>query len=163
MRIHNCNFCSAPVYPGHGLMLIRNDSTTFKFCKSKCRKAHNRKWHPIKTRWTKAYRTFHKKESYKLQNTVTDLNQYDRQVYLNVLKMMPQLQHLDATQRKAQIHKRIMEIKEMNKEIDTNILRKHGKLLLDLEENKNIEENTKKNEQIENEENISENVQMNTK
>ncbi|KRH94130.1 putative Ribosomal protein [Pseudoloma neurophilia] len=129
MRIVNCSFCSAPIYPGKGVMLIRNDCSVFKFCRSKCNKAFKRKWHPIKTRWTKAYRNFHNKEKYVQNEASVEAVKYNRELFAKVLNMMPAMAFVESQQRKAEIFKRIMEIKEKNKEIDINILKKHGHLL----------------------------------
>jgi large subunit ribosomal protein L24e len=122
MRIEKCYFCSGPVYPGHGIVFVRNDCKMFRFCRSKCHKNFKAKRNPRRIRWTKAYRKTHGKELVtdpvlnfeKARDTAT---RYDRDTWVNTIQGMERIDKIkqdregrfwEQRMKRAQHHKREM-------------------------------------------------------
>lgn len=94
MRLETCYVCSSTIYPGHGMMFVRNDSKCFRFCRSKCRTNFNMKRNPRKLRWTKAFRKAAGKElvvdsSFAFERRRNRVEKYDREVVAKTLSALP--------------------------------------------------------------------------
>ncbi|CAM9457226.1 unnamed protein product, partial [Heterosigma akashiwo] len=109
MRIVKCYFCSGPIYPGHGMTFVRNDSKVFNFCRSKCHKNFKRKRNPRKVKWTKAYRKTAGKEM--AVDTTFDFEKrrnrpvkYDRDLIGQTVKAMEKVKQIQ-TKREEQFYR----------------------------------------------------------
>ncbi|KAI8065207.1 ribosomal protein L24e-domain-containing protein [Gongronella butleri] len=101
MHIERCYFCSGPCYPGHGTMFVRNDSKTFRFCRSKCNKNFKMKRNPRKVRWTKAFRKSAGKEmvidsTFEFEKRRNVPVRYDRNLMATTIKAMKRVQEIRA-------------------------------------------------------------------
>ncbi|CCI44796.1 unnamed protein product [Albugo candida] len=121
MRIHTCYFCSSPVYPGHGITFVRNDSKIFRFCRSKCHKNFNRKRNPRKVKWTKSFRKAAGKEmaldtTYDFEKQRNRVVKYDRDLMNATIHAMQRVQ--DIKQRRDQdFHKNRMKTGKVNERV----------------------------------------------
>lgn len=134
MRIETCYFCSSPIYPGHGITFVRNDSKViciilylicqvFRFCRSKCRKNFNLKRNPRKVRWTKAFRRANGKDIRVVRNYAVVINfsqdstfefektrnrpiKYNRDLMASTLKAMKRVQEIQQVREKRFYEKR---------------------------------------------------------
>ena len=59
LKTEKCSFSGLRVYPGHGMRLTKQDSSTFLYLNGKCKKLAARA--PAKLAWTTTYRKAHKK------------------------------------------------------------------------------------------------------
>ncbi|KAG4300766.1 hypothetical protein PCANB_002876 [Pneumocystis canis] len=112
MRIYTCYFCSGPIYPGHGIMFVRNDAKEFRFCRSKCHKNFKMKRNPRKVAWTKAFRKARGKEM-SIDTTLAFAARrnvpirYNRDIVANTLKAINRISEI-RTRREHVFHKHRM-------------------------------------------------------
>merc|ERR1712131_74927 len=131
MRVEKCYFRSGPVYPGHGIMFVRNDCKRFRFCSSKCNKAFKKKRNPRKVRWTKAYRKANGKEltcdaSLEFEKRRNMPVKYDRELMQNTVKAVKRISEIRQKREAHFILNRLAKAKEVQMradlwEVDTNL------------------------------------------
>ena len=120
MRIEQCSFCGAPVYPGHGQMFVRNDCKTFRFCTSKCRKNFGMKRNPMKLKWTKTFRKANGKEL--AVDSTMDFERrrhapvkYNRELVQDTLKVMKRVEEIKSRRQNDLWEKRMERSKAQEK------------------------------------------------
>ena len=136
MRIETCYFCSGPIYPGHGIVFVRNDAKIFRFCRSKCHRNFKAKKNPRKIRWTKAYRKTHDKELVtdpvydfeKIRNTPI---KYNREIWTDTVQAMDKLAKIRKDQEDRFFMRRMRRAAHDKKEIIKKNLIRHEQLIAD--------------------------------
>jgi len=101
MRVETCYFCSGPVYPGHGVQFVRNDSKCFRFCRSKCIRNFKKKRNPRKVAWTKSYRKQRGKEmtidaTFEFEKRRNRPVKYDRDLYGQTVQAMQKVKEIQS-------------------------------------------------------------------
>eukprot|EP00455_Lapot_gusevi_P006966 TRINITY_DN1299_c0_g1_i1.p1 TRINITY_DN1299_c0_g1~~TRINITY_DN1299_c0_g1_i1.p1 ORF type:complete len:189 (+),score=52.74 TRINITY_DN1299_c0_g1_i1:87-569(+) len=131
MRLEKCYFCSANVYPGHGMQFVRNDCKVFTFCRSKCHRNFKMKRNPRKVRWTKAHRAAAGKEL--IGDSTSEFERkrnapvrYDRNLMMSTIKAMKRVQEIRVRRQQQLFDNRMKKAKKgekarASKEIKQNI------------------------------------------
>lgn len=134
MRIYQCHFCSSPVYPGHGIMFVRNDAKEFRFCRSKCHKAFKHRRNPRKLKWTKAFRKAAGKEL-AVDSTLTFSARrnvpvrYNRNMVETTLKAMERVEEIRQKRERAFYKNRMVGNKERELANDKKLVEANPELL----------------------------------
>ncbi|CAM9023952.1 unnamed protein product [Wickerhamomyces anomalus] len=134
MRIYSCHFCSSPVYPGHGIMFVRNDAKEFRFCRSKCHKAFKQRRNPRKLKWTKAFRKAAGKEL-AVDSTLTFSARrnvpvrYNRDLVATTLKAMARVEEIRQKRERAFYKNRMKGNKERQIALDKKLVESNPELL----------------------------------
>lgn len=131
MRIETCYFCSSPVYPGHGVVFVRNDSKCFRFCRSKCIRNFKKKRNPRKVAWTKAYRKNAGKEmgvdsTFEFEQRRNRPVKYDRNLMSQTVQSMQTISDIQMKRSERFFQNRMADAKiikkeQARKEIETSI------------------------------------------
>lgn len=134
MRVYSCHFCSSPVYPGHGIMFVRNDAKEFRFCRSKCHKNFKQRRNPRKLRWTKAFRKAAGKEL-AVDSTLTFAARrnvpvrYNRDLVQTTLKAMARVEEIRQKRERAFYKNRMKGNKERQLALDKKLVESNPELL----------------------------------
>ncbi|XP_786936.1 probable ribosome biogenesis protein RLP24 [Strongylocentrotus purpuratus] len=123
MRVEKCYFCSSPIYPGHGIHFVRNDSKIFRFCRGKCHKAFKKKKNPRKVRWTKAFRKGAGKElavdnSFEFEKRRNIPVKYERELWQKTITAMARVDEIKQRREGQHIINRLKKGKELRKQRD---------------------------------------------
>lgn len=127
MRLEKCWFCSSTVYPGHGITFVRNDATTFKFCRSKCHKNFKMKRNPRKVKWTKAYRKLAGKElaedaTFEMERRRNRPEKYNREVVSKTIKAVERIDEIRKRRQERFYERRMQRAKQQEKQRDAKEL-----------------------------------------
>ncbi|KAG5360167.1 Ribosome biogenesis protein [Yarrowia sp. B02] len=138
MRVYNCHFCSSPVYPGKGIMFVRNDSKEFRFCRSKCHKNFKMKRNPRKLRWTKAFRKAAGKEMVVDSTLAFSARRdvpvrYNRDLVEKTLEAMDKVEEIRLKRERAFYKNRMRGNKAAQLEEDRKLVEAHPELLRERE------------------------------
>ncbi|KAH8152568.1 uncharacterized protein LAJ45_03409 [Morchella importuna] len=134
MRIHQCHFCSGPIYPGHGIMFVRNDAKEFRFCRSKCHKNFKMKRNPRKLKWTKAFRKSAGKEMV-VDTTLTFSarrhvpTRYSRDLVAKTLTAMQRVEEIRARRERVFYRNRMAGNKQREREANRKLVAENQHLL----------------------------------
>lgn len=134
MRIYQCHFCLSPVYPGKGIMFVRNDAREFRFCRSKCHKAFKQRRNPRKLRWTKAFRKASGKELV-VDSTLTFAARrnvpvrYNRELVATTLSAMARIEEIKLKRESAFYKNRMRGNKEKLYAADKKLVESNPELL----------------------------------
>ncbi|KAM6350886.1 putative ribosome biogenesis protein RLP24 isoform 1-T1 [Alca torda] len=134
MRIEKCYICSGPIYPGHGVMFVRNDCKIFRFCKSKCHRNFKKKRNPRKMRWTKAFRKAAGKEltvdnSFEFEKRRNEPVKYQRELWNKTVDAMKRVEEIKQKRQARFIMNRLKKSKELQKAEDIKEVKQNIHLL----------------------------------
>jgi large subunit ribosomal protein L24e len=136
MRIEKCYFCSGPIYPGHGIVFVRNDAKMFRFCRSKCHRNFKLKRNPRKTRWTKAYRKTHGKELIvdpvmEFEKHKDEAIRYNRDLWVDTVQAIDKIKDIRTAREEDFFRLRMKKDEEKKKDIIKSNLIRHKTLIAD--------------------------------
>lgn len=147
MRIDKCWLCSSNIYPGHGIVFVRNDSKIFRFCRSKCHKHFKAKHNPRKLKWTKAARRMAGKEmvtddSVEMEKRRNIPVRYDRNLYITAVQTIKAAERVEELRKILMRRRRRRAIIAKKRTLAEKELETHSHILdlpNDLVEQKNAE------------------------
>ena len=130
MRIEKCYFCGGNIYPGHGMMFVRNDAKVFWFCRSKCHKSFKMKRNPRKFKWTQAYRMTTGREMTVDKTLDFEMKRnrpvkYNRDLYAKTIIAMKRIAQIQERRKLTHYIERIREGKQREMRQRLNLINKH--------------------------------------
>ncbi|KAL7673710.1 hypothetical protein ACOME3_008561 [Neoechinorhynchus agilis] len=134
MRIFSCNFCSGPMYPGHGITFVRNDCRTFRFCRAKCHRLFKKNKNPCKIKWTKAYRKANGKELsqdkvFEFERQRAEPMKYSRAHWQKAMGALKRIHEIQLKRQNRHLKKRLLKGTKDRMKSDLREIERHLNLL----------------------------------
>ncbi len=116
------------------MTICRNDNTSFKFCRSKCKKLFKRRVNPRKTKWTKIYIQIRGKELsdhpiYGYEKRRDEILFYDRNKMESTVGLIPNVIEKRSILEDIYVRDRILQEQVEHKERDLQFIERYERLL----------------------------------